>query len=128
VTLVLDSGAVSALALDRPRLKALRKYGQWPPIVPAAVLVESLTGDHRLDFHANRLLRLCEILPVTETLARHAAVLRSASRRKGISVVDAVVVATADHVGGAVILTGDPVDLAALAAHAVHTVRVAPVS
>jgi hypothetical protein len=40
--------------------------------------------------------------------------------------VDAIVVALADFVGGATVLSGDPADLRALARHTVHRVDVAP--
>ena len=39
----------------------------WPAQVPAVVLTESLTGDHRRDFHLNRLLRACQVRDVDET-------------------------------------------------------------
>lgn len=106
------------LARHRARLHEVRRRGEWPPIVPTAVLVESLTGDHRRDFHANRFLRTCVIKPVDEDLARHAALLRTAAGgSRGPSAVDAIVVAQADRVGGAVVLTSDPKDLQALAHH-----------
>lgn len=110
MTVVLDAGAVTALAHDRALINALRKSGAWPPLVPTAVLAESLTGDHRRDFHENRLLRMCTLRPVTEIIARHAATLRYASSRDGMSVVDAIVAATADHAGGGVVWTSDPED------------------
>lgn len=127
MTTVLDSGGVTALASNVALLKELRATGEWPPVVPAAVLTESLTGDHRSDFHANRLLRRCEIRPVTEHIARHAAALRYASRRDGISAVDAIVAATADHAGGGVVWTSDPGDLTALACHTVSRISVAKI-
>jgi predicted nucleic acid-binding protein len=124
---ILDSGGVTAVALDRTILKALLKKGAWPPLVPAAVLVESLTGDHRRDHHANRVLRLCTIRALEEIIARHAALLRYRSGRGDISAVDAIVAATADHAGGGVVWTSDPDDLHALAANTIHPVRVAKV-
>ena len=60
MTLVLDAGGVSALAGKRARLMELRRRGLWPAQVPAVVLAEALTGDHRRDFHPNRLLRACQ--------------------------------------------------------------------
>jgi predicted nucleic acid-binding protein len=87
--------------------------------VPAVVLTESLTGDHRRDFHVNRLLRACQVRDVDETLAREAARLRCATGRAGhISAVDAIVVASAARGPGGMVLTTDPHDLLALAAHA----------
>ena len=106
---------------------SLRKQGAWPPMVPTAVIVESLTGDHRKDYHTGRLLRLCVVRDLTEIIARHAALLRHKARQNGISAVDAVVAATADHAGGGVVWTSDPTDMSALAAHTIHPVRVSAV-
>jgi predicted nucleic acid-binding protein len=126
VTLVLDAGGVSMLAGHRARLQEVRNRGEWPPIVPAVVLAEALTGDHRRDFHENRLLRLCLVEPVGADVARDAARLRTvATGPNAPSAVDAIVVAHADRAGGAVVLTTDPADLRALAAHTRHPVRVA---
>jgi predicted nucleic acid-binding protein len=125
VTLVLDSGALSGLVGARARLEALRRRGAWPPLVPAIVLTESLTGDHRRDFHVDRLLRTCEIRDVDELLARRASGLRfAAGGKRAPSAVDAVVVACADAAGGATVLTSDPRDLRALSRHAAHTIVV----
>ncbi|MHB8342369.1 MAG: hypothetical protein ACYDB7_14555 [Mycobacteriales bacterium] len=128
MTLVLDSGGVTALAGEpnRARLAELRRRGQWPPEVPAVVLTECLTGDHRRDFAVNRLLRTCQVRPVDELLARSAARLRTWSGRADtIWATDAVVVAWAERVGPAVVLTSDPADLRALARHAQSPVSVA---
>jgi len=96
VTVVLDAGAVGALAADRARLGAMRRRGLWPAEVPSVVLAEALTGDHRRDFHADRLLSGCQIRVVDERQAREAARLRTATGRAGtISAVDAVVAAFA---------------------------------
>lgn len=128
MTLVLDSGGVSALAGHRARLAALRDRGAWPPQVPAVVLTEALTGDHRTDFHANQLLRMCQVREVTETLARDAATLRTATGRAGsISATDAIVVAFAATQPAPVVLTSDRRDISALAAHALAPLAVAAV-
>lgn len=125
MTLVLDSGGVTMLVLNRARLEALRRRGAWPAVVPAVVLTEALTGDHRRDFHENRLLRTCDIRPVDEELARHAATLRTAAAgSRTPSAADAVVVALADSLGGGTVLTSDPRDLKALARHATAEVRI----
>lgn len=119
MTLVLDAGGLSALAGQRTRLRELQGRGLWPGQVPAVVLAESLTGDHRRDFHGNRLLRSCQIGEADETQAREAARLRGATGRAGtISAVDAIVAAVAGAQPDAVVLTSDPDDLRALAAHA----------
>jgi hypothetical protein len=128
MTLILDSGGVSALAGQRARLIELRRRGIWPAQVPAVVLAEALTGDHRRDFHANRLLRACQIRDVTESLGRAAAQLRTATGRAGtISAADAIVAAYADICPEPVVLTSDSADLTALAVHTQRRIAVARV-
>ncbi|HVQ95777.1 MAG TPA: PIN domain-containing protein [Mycobacteriales bacterium] len=128
MTLILDAGGVSALAGQQARLLGLRRQGHWPAQVPAVVLAEALTGDHRRDFHVNRLLRACQIRPVTELQAREAARLRSATGRAGkISAADAIVAAVASGYPDPIVLTSDPRDLAALVAHASQPIEVVPV-
>lgn len=125
MTLVLDSGGLSLLAGNRACLEELRRRGEWPALVPAVVLTEALTGDHRRDFHENRLLRTCDVHATDDVIARRAAALRTAAGgvRKP-SAVNAIVVALADAVGGATVLTGDLRDLRALARHTLNEVRV----
>ena len=114
--LVLDSGAVSMLA-ERSKqalalIRAFRREGLWPPLVPSPVLVECLTGDGRRDAPTNQFLKACDVreeLPV-ET-ARRAARLRTKARRG--SVIDALVVATVEP--GWTVLTTDSDDITALA-------------
>lgn len=126
--LVLDSGAVTALAGDRARLAELARRGLWPPLVPVVVLAEALTGDHRRDHSANRLLAMSDLVTVDESLARSAAWLRTSSGRGGrISAVDAVVAAVADTDGDSVVLTADMSHLRALSAVAEHGFGVASV-
>lgn len=125
MTLILDSHGVTSLAGDRARLAELRDRGEWPPLVPTAVLTEALSGDHRRDHHENRLLRTCDILAVDEALAREAAALRAKARARRIpSAVDAIVVAVADRAGGGIVLSSDPGDLRALARHTRNPVRI----
>jgi predicted nucleic acid-binding protein len=128
MTIVLDSGGLSMLAANRARLAELRRRGEWPAVLPAVVLTEALTGDHRRDFHENRLLRSCDIRPVDELLAREAAALRfKAATESRPSAVDALVAAVADVLGGATVLTGNVGDLRALAQHTTHDVVISPV-
>jgi predicted nucleic acid-binding protein len=128
MTIVLDSGGLSMLSANRARLAELRRRGEWPAVLPAVVLTEVLTGDHRRDFHENRLLRSCDIRPVDELLAREAAALRfKAATDSRPSAVDALVAAVADVLGGATVLTGDVGDLRALAQHTTHDVVISPV-
>lgn len=125
MTLVLDSGGITSLADQRARLAELRRRGLWPAQVPAVVLAEALTGDHRRDLHTNRLLRACQIRDVDEHVARAAAHLRTATGRAGdISAADAIVAAYADSRPDPVVLTSDPADLTALAAHAKRHITV----
>jgi predicted nucleic acid-binding protein len=87
----------------------LRRRGAWPAQVPSVVLAEALTGDHRRDFRANRLLRACQVRPVTEPHAREGARLRSAAGRAAtISATDAIVAAFASACPDPIVLTRDP--------------------
>jgi hypothetical protein len=119
--LVLDGGAVTRLARRNRQSAAtiavLRREGLWPPVVPALVVVESVTGRAGSDANINRLLKTCDIVTeLSETTARRAAQMYYRAKRG--SAVDAVVVAIAEP-GGSV-LTGDLEDLRALASHAEH--------
>lgn len=115
MTLILDSGGLSALAGQRARLAELRRRGQWPPQIPSVVLTEALTGDHRRDFHENRLISLCQVRGVTDVLAREGARLRTLTGRAGtISATDAIVAALALTFPSPIVLTSDPHDIAAL--------------
>ncbi|HEX6395775.1 MAG TPA: hypothetical protein VFZ97_20280 [Acidimicrobiales bacterium] len=116
MTVVLDSHGLTSLAHNRARLEELRRRGEWPAVVPVIILTEALTGDHRRDYFENRLLRTCDIRTVDELLTRSGAKLRAGSRsRRTPSAVDAIVVAVADDVGGAFVVTSDPADLRSLA-------------
>ena len=115
MSLVLDSIAVTALGRrDRQtaaRLAALRLRGLWPPIVPTAVLVDSLTGNRVRDALAHRTMGLSLVHPLDEPMARRAAQLRR--RARAGSAVDAIVVATAE-LFEALVITGSLDDLARL--------------
>ena len=125
MTLVLDSGGLSGLVQHRGHLAELRARGLWPAQVPAVVLTEALTGNHQRDFHANRLLRACQVRVVDELLAREGARLRAATGRAGsISATDAVVAAYAASQHDPVILTSDPTDMNALSEHTTQPVEV----
>lgn len=126
MTLILDSGGISALAGHRARLTELRNRGLWPPQVPAVVLAEALTGDPRRDFHANRLLRTCQVRDIDEPTSREAARLRTATGKASkISAVDAVVAAFASLRPDPVVLTSAPHDLGALAEQAARPLTIA---
>jgi predicted nucleic acid-binding protein len=119
MSLVLDSGAASALGRrDRQtaaRIAALRQRGLWPPILPAVVLIDSLTGNRVRDALVNRTVALSVVHPLDGSLARRAAQLRG--RARAGSAVEACVVATAELLG-ALVITGNPGDLARLSHHA----------
>ena len=126
MTLILDSGGVSALAGQRARLAELRRRGLWPAQVPAVVLAETLTADPRRDYHTNRLLRACQIRDVDEPQAREAARLRTATGRAStISASDAIVAAYASTCPDPLVLTSDPRDLGALAEHVTRPITIA---
>jgi predicted nucleic acid-binding protein len=122
---ILDAGGLSRLAertiTARERLRRLRHAGLWPAVVPTVVLTEALRADPRRDHAEERLLATCQVDPVDEASARRAAHLRGAARRG--SAVDAIVVAVAEALRGPV-LTQDPADLNALAAHTTPPVHV----
>ena len=128
MTLVLDAGGISALAGQRARLIELRRRGLWPAQVPSVVLAEALTGDHRRDFSANRLLRACQVRDVTEPQAREAGRLRTATGRAStISAADAIVAAFASACPDPIVLTSDPHDLTALSEHVARHITIARV-
>jgi hypothetical protein len=116
---VLDAGGVTRLA-ERSReaaalIRAFRSEGLWPPRVVSVVLVECLEGHGGRDAKENKFLKTCDLTEhVSESLARRAALLRRRARRG--SAVDALVIAFAEPDG--TVLTSDPDDLEALAAHA----------
>ena len=115
MTLILDSGGLSALAGQRARLAELRRRGHWPPQVPSVVLTEALTGDQRRDFNENRLISMCQVRDITEVMARDAARLRTMTGRAGtISATDAIVAAMAVTFPSPIVLTSDPNDISAL--------------
>jgi predicted nucleic acid-binding protein len=127
---VLDSQGLWAVTKNddedaRAVLAASSRSGR-PVIVPAAVLAETLFGDER-DARVNQVLKKIEIVPVTDAIARSAAKLKRLARKSGVaSTIDAIVVATAEAVGGGVILTSDPADIRALA-DVVTDTRIRPI-
>jgi hypothetical protein len=113
---VLDSGGVSWLAQRSSRTAAviaeMRAAGLWPVLVPAAVLVECLTGKPGRDASTNRLLKSCDVVTeFPQALVRRCARLRHAAGQG--SAIAAIVIGVAEPHG--VVLTSDPRDLTALA-------------
>jgi predicted nucleic acid-binding protein len=127
---VLDSQGLWVVARNddedaRAVLAASSRTGV-PVLVSAAVLAEALFGDER-DARANQVLKRIQIAPVTDVIARSAAKLKRLAGLTGVAAtIDAVVVATAEAVGGGVILTSDPAYIRALA-DCVTATRIRPV-
>jgi predicted nucleic acid-binding protein len=121
---VLDAEAVSALAAPKERSAAAKRAQAVLDVVerrgglariPAPVLVEVERGARAAA--VNRVVNAARILPTDRKIAEVAGALLHARRLDSCHAVDALVVATAASVAPAVILTVDPDDLVALAAH-----------
>jgi predicted nucleic acid-binding protein len=120
--IILDSGAVSALAAEKGRIRVvLRKaIGAGAVMyVPAAVITETTTGNGVRDAQTNRVLKTCVVLPLDEVLARAAGTLRYRHPKRGA--IDAMVVASADALPGTVVITSDAGDLRPIAAERART-------
>lgn len=107
--LVLDAGGLRLVAERSTRalalLRALRDVELWPPLVPAPVLIECLSGDAETDEALERALRTVDLVAeLPEALCRRAAWLRTAAGRA--SSTEAIVVALAEP-GGAVLTRGN---------------------
>jgi len=114
--LILDSGAVIALARGEERARAFLQRAveldAWVE-VPVVVLAETTRGTNR-DAAVNRVVEAVGAVPdLPETVGRRAGVLLG--RAPGQGVADALVVAHAVEAGGGIILTSDPGDLSVLA-------------
>lgn len=119
MSLVLDAGAVSAIAEGDPRARAFvtRMRAEGHLVLTPAVVVAEVTGRGARDATTNRALDTSTIVDVGEALARLAGVLRVRSGVTGT--VDALVVATAATFGEAVVLSADLADIGRLAGEAV---------
>jgi predicted nucleic acid-binding protein len=108
-----DTGVLIALERDDQtawgwmRRAAERRI---PPLVSTAAIAEAWRGGRP---RLSRALEGCEIVPVSESLARAAGV---AVGEIGAGTIDAIIAATA-AVHGAALLTGDVDDMRALAEH-----------
>ena len=121
---VLDSEAVSALAAPRERAVAARRAqavlteaARRNALVriPAAVLTEVYRGTGR-DAGVDRVVgRGNRVVPLDHRTARVAGALVGRDQLDSCHTVAASVVATAIRLGGAVVASGDPDDLGALA-------------
>jgi predicted nucleic acid-binding protein len=124
--IVLDTEALSVLASPKERGAAARRaqavlqaaaMRNAPVRTSAGVLVEAYRGKAR-DAAVDRILNQgVEVLPVDRGTARVAARLLNDADLDSCSAVDAMVVATAIRLGGALVLTSDPDDLSRLASN-----------
>ena len=114
--LILDSGAVIALARNDDRARAVVRSaweGKVPISIPAVVLAETVRGV-ATDARANRVVaQVGEVIAVDEAIGRAAGALLGTASSS--STIDALIVACTISVGGGVVLTSDPDDLRALA-------------
>ena len=122
---VLDNEAVASLARPDERTASARRAQAVLTVavrrhalvrVPSAVLAE-LYRDDRRDAPIDRLVGpVVGVVTTGRRVARVAGGLLDRHQLGSCHLVDAVVVATAVRLGGAVVLTGDPGDLQLLAA------------
>lgn len=115
--LILDSGALSALASRQKPVRALIErvlLAGGDLVVPSVVVAESTVGDGR-DASINVVLKAIGVDALDEPTARAAGRLRAKRRLARGGTIDAIVIATADDVPGSSVLTGDPDDLRPLA-------------
>ncbi len=120
-TLVLDSGAITKVALADllacSIVEDLSGRG-WTVCIPAAALVEVITGRAKTDAPIERLIKqVGNLLDCGERLAKAAGVLRTKEvRRKKLppSGIDAIVAAATIACQPAIVLTTDADDMGAL--------------
>jgi predicted nucleic acid-binding protein len=121
---LLDTEALSVLASPKERGASARRaqailqaaaLRNAPVRTSAAVLVEACRGQARDAAVARILNQGVDVLPVDRGTARVAARLLNEANLDSCSAIDAIVVATAIRLGGALIVTSDPDDLSRLA-------------
>lgn len=103
-------------------LKRAAERGK-PPLVSAVAVAEASRGGARSQPLLARALRACDVRPLDERLARMAGA-ALASVGGGAGTVDAIVAATAAD-AGALLVTGDPDDMAPLAERHFRALRLA---
>ena len=122
VRLILDSGAISALAAGSERARRFPQRAARERIlavIPALVIAETTRGEPR-DAPVNRVIKAVdEVAPITEAVAREAGRLLAATRLANATI-DALVVATAARREPTIILTADMDDIRAFAAQYPH--------
>jgi len=119
-TVVFDSEALSSVARqDRAALLTLSaaKANRQRVVVPTAVLAEVFTGKQSdaAVWHVLSRVLTCDL--TTSIAARAGALRRQASKvraKRRDMTIDAIVVATAEELAPAVIVTGDPDDMTML--------------
>ncbi len=108
--LTLDAGALIAYERADPRVRGIlaRAFARGVvPTVPAMALAEVWRGDAK-DARLARLLKACNVEPVTESLARSTGELRR--RTRGSETIDASIAVGVRHRRDAV-MTSDPDDM-----------------
>jgi hypothetical protein len=121
-----DTGALVAAERNSRRMWALHTGyldEEVVPMIPAPVLAQAWRGGPRQASLA-RMLRMCDIEPMSEELARSAGLLAGAAGHD--DVVDVTVVEGAIRRGDAVV-TSDTGDIREVAAKAGIAVRIVPV-
>jgi predicted nucleic acid-binding protein len=121
---LLDTEALNVLASPKERGASARRaqailqaaaLRNAPVRTSAAVLVEACRGQARDAAVARILNQGVDVLPVDRGTARVAARILNEANFDSGSAIDAIVVATAIRLGGALIVTSDPDDLSRLA-------------
>jgi predicted nucleic acid-binding protein len=121
---LLDTEALSVLASPKERGASARRAQailhaaalRYAPVrTSAAVLVEACRGQARDAAVARILNQGVDVLSVDRGTARVAARILNEANLDSCSAIDAMVVATAIRLGGALIVTSDPDDLSRLA-------------
>ena len=121
---ILDTEALSVLASPNERGASARRaqailqaaaLRNAPVRNSAAVLIEACRGQARDAAVARILNQGVDVLPVDRGTARVAARLLNEANLDSCCAIDAIVVATAIRLGGALIVTSDPDDLTNLA-------------
>jgi predicted nucleic acid-binding protein len=121
---ILDTEALSVLASPKERGASVRRakailqaaaIRNAPVRTSAAVLVEACRGKSRDAAVARILNQGVDVLPVDRGTSRVAARILNETNLDSCSAIDAIVVATAIRIGGALIVTSDPDDLSRLA-------------
>lgn len=123
----LDAGALIGLERnDREmwaRLRRMTSVRGFKPRVSAPVVAQVWRSGRQANLA--RALALCQIVDATDAIARRAGELCAATGTT--DAVDALVVATAEALGGGAVYTSDASDISTLAAHARRPVAIVPV-